>query len=227
MVNRATLKVSTCFCISKGLDTTTPSGQRDVPDARRVFAEFERAIIRERVMAGLARAKADGTRLGRPAAIADDAAKVRAIRAARAAGKSIRAIAREHGRGRRDGLAPHRMKDGRSPRQKATRPTDRPPGRRPLAPPEIASGNARNTCASNFSPRRDCDLVQPVWNAACAMAARHAAFPAADGCGLGMCAPQRLRQPDYHDTSCSRATGLSRRRAHWSQRRRSQGSTSP
>ena len=53
-----------------------------------VFVEFERAMIRERVMAGLARAKADGTRLGRPAAVADDAAKVHIIRAARAAGKS-------------------------------------------------------------------------------------------------------------------------------------------
>ena len=31
------------------------------------------------------------------------------------------------------------------------------------------------------------------------MAARHAAFPAADGCGLGICTPQRLRRPDYHD----------------------------
>ena len=64
-----------------------------------VFAEFERAMIRERVMAGLARAKAEGTRLGRPATVADDAAKVRTIRAARAAGKSIRAIAREQGVG--------------------------------------------------------------------------------------------------------------------------------
>jgi DNA invertase Pin-like site-specific DNA recombinase len=31
-----------------------------------VFAEFERGIIRERVNAGLARAKAKGVRLGRP-----------------------------------------------------------------------------------------------------------------------------------------------------------------
>jgi DNA invertase Pin-like site-specific DNA recombinase len=30
-----------------------------------VFAEFERAMIRERVMAGLARARKEGTRLGR------------------------------------------------------------------------------------------------------------------------------------------------------------------
>ena len=31
-----------------------------------VFAEFERAMIQERVRAGLARAKAEGKRLGRP-----------------------------------------------------------------------------------------------------------------------------------------------------------------
>jgi hypothetical protein len=31
-----------------------------------VFAEFERSIIRERINAGLARAKANGKRLGRP-----------------------------------------------------------------------------------------------------------------------------------------------------------------
>ena len=42
-----------------------------------VFAEFERAMIHERVMAGLARARAEGTQLGRPGGIAGDAAKVR------------------------------------------------------------------------------------------------------------------------------------------------------
>ena len=31
-----------------------------------VFAEFERAMIKERVMAGLARARATGTKSGRP-----------------------------------------------------------------------------------------------------------------------------------------------------------------
>jgi DNA invertase Pin-like site-specific DNA recombinase len=31
-----------------------------------VFAEFERAIIQERVRAGLARAKSEGKQLGRP-----------------------------------------------------------------------------------------------------------------------------------------------------------------
>jgi DNA invertase Pin-like site-specific DNA recombinase len=82
----------------QGLDTSTPSG-RAMFQMLGVFAEFERAMIRERVMAGLARAKADGTRLGRPATVADDAAKVQTIRAARAAGKTIRTIARDQGVG--------------------------------------------------------------------------------------------------------------------------------
>ena len=94
------------FLHQQGLDTSTPSG-RAMFQMLGVFAEFERAIIRERVMAGLARAKADGTRLGRPATVADDAAKVRAIRAARAAGKSIRDHCTRAGSWHRDGLAPY------------------------------------------------------------------------------------------------------------------------
>src|SRR6476660_3534059 len=76
----------------QGIDTTTPSGKA-MFQMMGVFAEFERSMIRERVMAGLARAKDGGTRLGRPATIADDEAKVQMIRAARDAGKSIRTIA--------------------------------------------------------------------------------------------------------------------------------------
>ena len=82
----------------QGIDTTTPSGKA-MFQMMGVFAEFERCMIHERVMAGLARARAEGTRLGRPAKVADNAAKVQTIRAARAAGKSIRAIAREQGVG--------------------------------------------------------------------------------------------------------------------------------
>ena len=82
----------------QGIDTTTPSGKA-MFQMMGVFAEFERSMIRERVMAGLSRAKAGGARLGRPATVADDAAKVQTIRAARAAGKSIRTIAREQGVG--------------------------------------------------------------------------------------------------------------------------------
>jgi|SRR6516164_2132673 len=47
------------------LDSTTPSG-RAMFQMLGVFAEFERAMIGERVRAGLARARAAGTVLGRP-----------------------------------------------------------------------------------------------------------------------------------------------------------------
>src|SRR5258708_13865291 len=51
----------------QGLDTSTPSG-RAMFQMLGVFAEFERALIRERVMAGLARARKQGTESGRPSA---------------------------------------------------------------------------------------------------------------------------------------------------------------
>ena len=61
-----------------------------------VFAEFERAMIRERVNAGLARAKAQGKRLGRPPISPEQEA---AIRKAKAGGQGIRSIARGLGLG--------------------------------------------------------------------------------------------------------------------------------
>ena len=57
-----------------------------------VFAEFERAMLRERVFAGLARAKAQGKKLGRPQVSEE---KAEAIKRARAAGMGERRIARE------------------------------------------------------------------------------------------------------------------------------------
>jgi DNA invertase Pin-like site-specific DNA recombinase len=86
------------FLHQQGLDTSTPSG-RAMFQMLGVFAEFERAMIRERVMAGLSRAKADGTQLGRRRLEDSDADKVAAIVAARAAGTGIRRIARELGVG--------------------------------------------------------------------------------------------------------------------------------
>jgi len=75
----------------QGLDTSTPAG-RAMFQMLGVFAEFERAIMRERVMAGLARARAHGKRLGRPRV----GPKVEAaVRAARAKGTGIRKIAGE------------------------------------------------------------------------------------------------------------------------------------
>ena len=82
----------------QGIDTTTPSGKA-MFQMMGVFAEFERSIIHERVMAGLARAKAEGTQLGRRATVTNDTAKVQAIRTDHAAGKSLREIAQKHGVG--------------------------------------------------------------------------------------------------------------------------------
>jgi DNA invertase Pin-like site-specific DNA recombinase len=61
-----------------------------------VFAEFERAIICERVMAGLARAKAEGKQLGRPTIGANVENE---IRARRRTGLGIRKIAKIAGVG--------------------------------------------------------------------------------------------------------------------------------
>ena len=49
----------------QGIDTTTPSGKA-MFQMMGVFAEFERSMIRERVNAGIARAKAEGKHCGRP-----------------------------------------------------------------------------------------------------------------------------------------------------------------
>jgi DNA invertase Pin-like site-specific DNA recombinase len=49
----------------QGIDTTTPSGKA-MFQLCSVFAEFEQAMIRDRVLAGLARAKDKGKTLGRP-----------------------------------------------------------------------------------------------------------------------------------------------------------------
>jgi DNA invertase Pin-like site-specific DNA recombinase len=50
----------------QGVDTTTPAG-RALFQMLGVFAEFERALIVERVRAGMQRAKREGKHLGRPA----------------------------------------------------------------------------------------------------------------------------------------------------------------
>lgn len=79
----------------QGVDTTTPGGKA-LFQMMGVFAEFERTMIQERVLAGLARARAQGKILGRPKVGSD---VENAIRGARASGKGIRKIARELGVG--------------------------------------------------------------------------------------------------------------------------------
>src|SRR5215469_6710990 len=51
--------------LGEGIDTTSPTG-RLVLHVLGAIAEFERARVQERVRAGLARARAQGVRLGRP-----------------------------------------------------------------------------------------------------------------------------------------------------------------
>ena len=51
--------------LTEALDLTTPAG-RAMATLLAVFAEFEREILRERVRAGLAHARQNGQRLGRP-----------------------------------------------------------------------------------------------------------------------------------------------------------------
>ena len=76
------------------LDLSTPSG-RLMFQIIGAMAEFERALIQERVKAGLRNAQAKGQRLGRPRRIVDS---VR-VATLRASGASWRAIAREMGIG--------------------------------------------------------------------------------------------------------------------------------
>jgi DNA invertase Pin-like site-specific DNA recombinase len=66
----------------QGLDTSTPAGKA-MFQMLGVFAEFERAMIRDRVLSGLARARATGTKsgkaIGRPAVPAAVNQKIRAL----------------------------------------------------------------------------------------------------------------------------------------------------
>lgn len=81
------------YADKEGMDSSTPHGRAMLQMAA-VFAELERGMIKERVHAGLARAKAKGVRLGRPRVNRKAEA---AVREALAAGASIRAAARAAG----------------------------------------------------------------------------------------------------------------------------------
>ena len=80
----------------QGIDTTTPAGKAMFQMCG-VFAEFERSIIRERINAGLARARSNGKRLGRPRV--DDSVEQAIRQALRRGNKGIRKIAGEMGVG--------------------------------------------------------------------------------------------------------------------------------
>jgi DNA invertase Pin-like site-specific DNA recombinase len=82
------------FLLRQGLDTSTPSG-RAMFQMLGVFAEFEAAMIRERVRAGVARAKRRGTKSGRPIGRPKlDQKRENAIRNALASGAGILKVAK-------------------------------------------------------------------------------------------------------------------------------------
>jgi DNA invertase Pin-like site-specific DNA recombinase len=64
--------------LTEALDLTTPAG-RAMAALLAVFAEFEREILRERVRAGLAHARQNGKRLGRPATAARHVSEIRKL----------------------------------------------------------------------------------------------------------------------------------------------------
>jgi DNA invertase Pin-like site-specific DNA recombinase len=65
--------------LTEALDLTTPAG-RAMAALLSVFAEFEREILRERVRAGLAHARQNGKRLGRPATAVQHTNQIRKLR---------------------------------------------------------------------------------------------------------------------------------------------------
>lgn len=73
----------------QAIDTSTPSG-RMLFQMLAVFAEFERAIITSRIIAGQARAKSKGVKFGRPAL---PPIRLDKVRNALSDGQSIRAVA--------------------------------------------------------------------------------------------------------------------------------------
>ena len=79
------------FFMQQGMDTTTPSG-RMIFSVFGAIGEFERNLIRERVIAGQQRAKASGVHIGRPTKMNDGMRS--AIKAMHEKGMSIRQIAK-------------------------------------------------------------------------------------------------------------------------------------
>jgi DNA invertase Pin-like site-specific DNA recombinase len=77
----------------QAIDTTTPAG-RLLFHVLAAIAEFEHDLIRERVVAGIRRARAQGRHVGRPAKYRVDPAAARALLAD---GTSLRGTARRLG----------------------------------------------------------------------------------------------------------------------------------
>ena len=80
------------FFQQQGMDTSTPSG-RMIFSVFGAIGEFERNLIRERVLAGQQRAKANGVKLGRPSKMNDGMRS--AVKLLRENGMGIKQIAKQ------------------------------------------------------------------------------------------------------------------------------------
>jgi DNA invertase Pin-like site-specific DNA recombinase len=78
--------------LDQAIDTTTPAG-RLLFHVLAAISEFERDLIRDRVLAGLRRARAQGARIGRPKRLVD----MRRAQALLDAGQSLRQVAKTLG----------------------------------------------------------------------------------------------------------------------------------
>jgi DNA invertase Pin-like site-specific DNA recombinase len=74
--------------LTEALDLTTPAG-RAMAGLLAIFAEFEREILRERTKAGLAQARQNGKRLGRPMTAGLQASAIRKLHRAGASKSEI------------------------------------------------------------------------------------------------------------------------------------------
>ncbi len=75
-----------------GVDLTSSAGKLTMGVINAV-AQFERDLLIERTHAGIARAKSEGKRMGRPPALSDE--EYQAVRTQLVAGKSVAALARK------------------------------------------------------------------------------------------------------------------------------------
>ena len=80
----------------QAIDTTTPSGKAMIQMAG-VFASFERSMLRERILASHARARAEGKTIGRPSMLNDGL--ISSVKFMREKGLGIKRIAKELGIG--------------------------------------------------------------------------------------------------------------------------------
>jgi putative DNA-invertase from lambdoid prophage Rac len=82
-------------CLALGGTDLTSSAGRLTMQVINAVAQFERDLLIERTQAGLARAKAEGKRIGRPPALSKEDREL--VRVALLVGKPVAAIARDLG----------------------------------------------------------------------------------------------------------------------------------